>query len=176
MLSRMLKGCFWLGSLLGLLALCLQAQTIDPAQAKKAGMDPALLAKIKVRMQDFVDKGQIAGAVTLVARHGVVVRQEAVGLQELAPPKLMKIDSIFQIMSMTKPVTGVGIMMLVEEGRLGLNDPVEQYLPEFKGQWMVAGRRLWLDVGSGERAGGDTAIQVDRHLWPWRGFWHRRLA
>ncbi|MBC7924270.1 MAG: beta-lactamase family protein, partial [Bryobacteraceae bacterium] len=69
----------------------------------------------------------------LLARRGQIVFHEAVGYQDLETRKPMQKDSIFQIMSMTKPVTGVGIMMLMEEGRLSINDPVEKYLPAFKG-------------------------------------------
>jgi CubicO group peptidase (beta-lactamase class C family) len=103
-----------------------------PPEPKKPGMDSGRLALIPVRMKSFVDQGTLPGAVTLVARHGVVARLDAVGYQNLAEKKPMRTDSIFQIMSMTKPVTAVGIMMLMEEGRLALSDPVEKYLPEFR--------------------------------------------
>ena len=63
---------------------------------------------------------------------------EAAGYQDIEAKKPMRTDSIFQIMSMTKPVTGTGIMMLMEEGRLALIDPVEKYLPEFKGLMVAA--------------------------------------
>jgi CubicO group peptidase (beta-lactamase class C family) len=109
--------------------VCLWAAPPDP---KKAGMDAGRLALIPVRMKSFVDQGTLPGAVTLVARHGVVARLDAVGRQNLEEKKPMRTDSIFQIMSMTKPVTAVGIMMLMEEGRLALSEPVEKYLPEFR--------------------------------------------
>jgi CubicO group peptidase (beta-lactamase class C family) len=137
---RILTSGVTLAFLLVMTTLNAAAQSADPASAKKGGMDAERLAQIKVRMQGFVDKGQIAGAVTLVARHGTIVQFEAVGYQEMEQRKPMRTDSIFQIMSMTKPITGLGIMMLVEEGKLSLNDPVERVLPEFKGQWMVAGK------------------------------------
>ena len=107
------------------------------ANIAKAGMDPERLTRIPARMKEFVDKGTIAGAVTLVARHGVVASLEAVGYQDLETKKPMRTDTIFQIMSMTKPVTAVGIMILLEEGRLLLRDPVEKYLPEFRDQMVV---------------------------------------
>ncbi|MGA2328915.1 MAG: serine hydrolase domain-containing protein [Bryobacteraceae bacterium] len=109
-------------------AVCLWAAPPDP---KKAGMDAEQLALIPVRMKSFVNQGTLAGAVTLVARHGVVARLDAVGYRDLENREPMRSDSIFQIMSMTKPVTAVGVMMLMEEGRLALSDPVEKYLPEF---------------------------------------------
>jgi CubicO group peptidase (beta-lactamase class C family) len=105
------------------------AQPAAPA----AGMDPQRLAQIPVRMKEFVDKGQLSGAVTLVARRGVIVAHDAVGWQDVEEKTPMRKDSIFQIMSMTKPVTGVAIMILAEEGRLRLVDPVEKHLPEFRG-------------------------------------------
>src|ERR1700712_1806228 len=94
----------------------------------KAGMDAQRLKQIPVRMQEFVDRGLIAGAVTLVQRNGVVASVEAVGYQNLETKKPMTAGTIFEIMSMTKPVTSTAIMMLMEEGRLSLNDPVEKYL------------------------------------------------
>lgn len=109
-------------------AVCLWAA---PPDSKKAGMDAGRLAQIPVRLKSMVDAGTLAGAVTLVARHGVVASLDAVGWRDLENRKPMRTDSIFQIMSMTKPVTAVGIMMLMEEGRLALSDPVEKYLPEF---------------------------------------------
>jgi CubicO group peptidase (beta-lactamase class C family) len=105
--------------------------------AQAPGLDPECLARIGPRMQSFVDRGQVAGIVTLLARHGQVAHLNAVGYQDTETKKPMRTDSIFQIMSMTKPVTGVGVMILAEEGRLGLNDAVEKYLPEFRGQKTV---------------------------------------
>ncbi len=120
-----------------LAALCLSAA---PPDTQKAGMDPALLARIPARMKSFVDRGTISGAVTLVARHGVLASLDAVGYQDLESKKPMRTDTIFQIMSMTKPVTAAGIMLLMEEGRLALSDPVEKYLPEFRGMWVLESR------------------------------------
>lgn len=111
-----------------------------PPDAQKAGMDPGLLARIPARMRAFVDQGRISGAVTLVARHGAVAELDAVGWQDLEAKKPMRTDTIFQIMSMTKPVTAAGIMMLAEEGKLALTDPVAKHLPEFRGQWLIEAR------------------------------------
>ncbi len=107
------------------------------AHAADPGMSSAQLAKIPQRMKAFVDQKRIAGAVTLIARHGVVAEFDAVGMQDIEAGKPMAKDSIFQIMSMTKPFVGVAIMMLVDEGKVVISDPVEKYLPEFRGQ-MVA--------------------------------------
>ncbi len=116
-----------------LLCLAFLPLTAEPPGAKN-GVDPGRLSAIPARMKSFVDRGDVAGTVNLIARHGSIVLLEAVGYQDLEAKKPMRTDSIFQIMSMTKPLTGTGIMMLMEEGRLSLMDPVEKYLPEFKGQ------------------------------------------
>lgn len=94
--------------------------------------DPATLARIKPRMQAQVDRGVISGTVTLILEKGQLVHHEVVGMADRENNKPMRKDSIFQIMSMTKPFTGVAIMMLVEEGKLNLHDPVGKYVPEFK--------------------------------------------
>ena len=87
---------------------------------------------LRLRMQSFVDKGVTPGMVTLVIRKGQVLSFEAVGYRDLESRKPMTTDTIFDIRSMTKPVTAIGIMILMEEGKLALNDAVEKYLPEFK--------------------------------------------
>ncbi len=110
-----------------------QNPAVNPA---KAGMDPERLSRIAPRMKAFVEEGKIAGAVTLVARHGAIASLEAVGYQDLEARKPMRTDTIFQIMSMTKPVTAVALMMLAEEGKVVLGQPVETYLPEFRGMWV----------------------------------------
>lgn len=96
------------------------------------------IALIPQRMQSFIADKTVAGAVTLVARDGKVIEFDALGMADIEASRPMKKDSIFQIMSMTKPVTAIGIMMLAEEGKLALRDPVEQYLPEFRGQQVMS--------------------------------------
>ena len=104
------------------------------------GLDSERLARIPERMREFVEKGTAAGIVTLVQRHGEVASLEAVGYQDLETKKPMRTDTIFQIMSMTKPVTSTGIMILMEEGRLSLLDPVEKHLPEFSYQQVISSK------------------------------------
>jgi CubicO group peptidase (beta-lactamase class C family) len=106
----------------------------------KAGMDPDLLARVPVRMKAFVEKGTVPGTVTLVQRHGALASLEAVGYQDLESKQPMKPDTIFRIASMTKPFTAVGIMILMEEGRISLGDAVEKYLPDFKNMWVIESR------------------------------------
>jgi CubicO group peptidase (beta-lactamase class C family) len=120
--------------LIFLLALSTAFAAGDPA---KAGMDPARVAAINARMKAYVDQGYIPGIVTLIQRKGAVAQFEALGWQDIEAKKPMRPDSIFQLMSMSKPITGVAVMMLVEEGKIRLNDPVERHLPEFRGQLMI---------------------------------------
>lgn len=115
--------------------------TDGAANPAKAGMDAERLARIPARMKAFVDQGTAAGFVTLVARHGTLAQLAAVGYQDREAKTPMKTDSIFQIMSMTKPITSTGIMILVDEGRLALTDPVEKHLPEFRGQKLASGAK-----------------------------------
>ncbi len=96
--------------------------------------DSAQLAKIAGRMKELVDQQRIAGTVTLFQQKGELVHFEAVGWQDIENKRPMRKDSIFQIMSMTKPFTGTAILMLAEAGRLSVSDPVEKHLPEFRGQ------------------------------------------
>jgi CubicO group peptidase (beta-lactamase class C family) len=98
---------------------------------------PQEASPIRAAFQDYVDRRQTAGTVTLVAHKGKVVSLEAVGWQDRESKTPMKADTIFQIASMTKPVTGMGIAMLEEEGKLSIEDPVEKHLPEFRGQQLI---------------------------------------
>ena len=98
-----------------------------------SGLDPQRLGGIRTRLQALVDSQTIPGAVALVSRHGKIALLEAVGWREVEGKKPMQTDSIFQIMSMTKNFTGVAVMMLVEQGKIELQRPIEDYLPEFHG-------------------------------------------
>jgi CubicO group peptidase (beta-lactamase class C family) len=98
----------------------------------------APLDAVKGRMQSFIDSGEIAGAVTVIGRAGGVLSYEAVGFQDLESRTPMAKESLFRIASMTKPITSLAIMMLVEQHKVQLDDPVAKYLPEFLGQQMVA--------------------------------------
>ena len=124
--TSLLLGCT-------LAALAADSFSIGKIDPEAAGMDPARLARIPVRMKEFVAAGKTAGVVTLVARHGHVANLEAVGYQDLETKTPMRTDTIFRLASVTKPVTCAGIMILVDEGRVSLIDPAEKFLPEFKG-------------------------------------------
>lgn len=105
------------------------AQPLPTASPAEAGFAPDRLERLHGRMQRFVDEGRHAGILTLIARNGRVVDVRAHGLRDREQSLPMERDTIVRIYSMTKVVTSVAVMMLVEEGRLRLDDPVAMYLP-----------------------------------------------
>ena len=90
-------------------------------------------------LQPFVDRGELAGATILVAKSDGVSSLQAVGFADRDAGKPMRVDSVFWIASMSKPITATALMMLVDEGKVRLDDPVEKHLPEFHGQTLSAG-------------------------------------
>jgi CubicO group peptidase (beta-lactamase class C family) len=106
--------------------------------AESPRLDPARLDEIPARIKSYVDDGTVAGAVALVARKGGVERVDVVGWSDLETRKPMRADSMFWIASMTKPITATAILILRDEGKLAIDDPVEKHLPEFRGQWLVS--------------------------------------
>jgi CubicO group peptidase (beta-lactamase class C family) len=90
-----------------------------------------------VNLQSYVDSGVLAGAVTLVATRDAVLELKAVGYSDVAEKTPLKTDALFWIASMSKPMTATALLMLVDEGKVRLDDPVERYLPEFHGQMLV---------------------------------------
>ena len=101
------------------------------------GLAPERLARIGAVMNEHVAKGRIAGAIGLIARHGKVGYLETYGFQDKEAGVPMRQDTIFRMYSMTKPITGVAVLMLYEEGKFFLTDPVSKYLPEL-GKMQVA--------------------------------------
>jgi CubicO group peptidase (beta-lactamase class C family) len=116
-----------------LAALPLTAASIPEAKPEDVGLSTQRLARIHETMQRHMESQQIAGAVTLVARKGRIAHLEAHGFMDRESKKALQKDAIFRIFSMSKPVAGVAILMLMEEGKLRLNDPVSKFIPEFKG-------------------------------------------
>ncbi len=108
------------------------AGELPRAQPAEVGLDAAKLDQAGALFRQAVEKKEIAGAVLLVARHGKVAYLEAIGKQDVEAGVAMSPESIFRIASMTKPVTSVATMILADEGRLDLSDPIAKYLPEFK--------------------------------------------
>ena len=119
--------------LLGLLALPLTAGSVPAAQPEEVGMSSERLKRIDQMIQRRIDAGELSGAVTIVARKGKVVHLEAQGVMDLESKKPVTKDTMFRVASMTKPVTGLAIMMMIEEGKVRLTDPVSRYIPEFRG-------------------------------------------
>ena len=126
-----------------------QSQTPTPSKSKQPAASPGTsvgsttkpedvglsserLERIAGAIQKSVDDGRIAGGVSLVARHGKIVYFRAVGMADRDAGKPMRTDTIFRICSMSKPLTSVAVMILYEEGRFMLGDPISDYLPEFK--------------------------------------------
>jgi CubicO group peptidase (beta-lactamase class C family) len=111
------------------------------AKPETVGFSTAELKKFEAGMQEFVDKGQLAGLVTVIARHGEVVEQKAYGYQDVEAKKPMKLDTIVRIYSMTKPIVGAAMMMLYEEGKWKPEDPIAKYIPEFANLKVYAGEK-----------------------------------
>lgn len=118
-----------------LLALLL-LPAFSPAQSPA----PARLTDIDAALQQFVDAGELSGAVAVVGRADGTKHTSVVGRASLEAGTPMAADTPFRIASMTKPVTAVAVMTLVEAGRLSVDDPVEKHLPEFKGQMLISQR------------------------------------
>jgi CubicO group peptidase (beta-lactamase class C family) len=114
-------------------ALPALAASVQTAKPEQIGFSSERLARIHEMVQRHIDAHDISGAVTLVARSGKIVHFEAHGLANVETNKPMSKDSLFWIMSMTKPVVGASVLMMMEEGKLRLTDPVSKFIPEFKG-------------------------------------------
>jgi CubicO group peptidase (beta-lactamase class C family) len=114
------------------------ADPLPQADPQAAGLTRDGIDKLSVLIGDATEKKQVAGAVALVMRHGKLGYLNAAGWQDVEVKTPMAPDSLFRIASMTKPITTVAAMMLVEEDKLRLDDPVSKYLPEFKGQKVLA--------------------------------------
>ena len=108
------------------------AQGLPSAAPESVGMSAKRLSRIGDAFRKEIDQGKLPGAVFLVARKGKLVYSEAIGFQDKEAGKPIAKDSIFRIYSMTKPIVSVAAMMLVEEGRIQLTDPVSKHLPAMK--------------------------------------------
>jgi len=147
-------------------SLCLSAQAFSNgqfglplAEPESVGMSSEKLAAIKTKLQPLVDQDKVAGLITVVARDGKVVHFEAFGHMDVERGKPMRPDTIFRMYSMTKPVTGAAIMILVQEGKIAVSDPVAKYIPEFAEMEVL----LEDDDGSTHTVPADRPITI-RHL------------
>jgi len=120
-------------SLLILMVSCeLYAASLPKSPPEQAGISAERLKRVTKLLDRYIEKGEIAGAVSLVARKGKLVHLQAQGLADVESKKPLTTDSIFRLASMTKPITSLAVMMLLEEGHFLLDDPVSRFLPEFK--------------------------------------------
>jgi hypothetical protein len=126
-----MKRLWFVAPVLALLTGPLAAGSIQVAKPEEVGFSSERLARFTETVKRHIDVHDIAGAVTLVARRGRIVQFEAYGLADLDTRKPMSKDSLFWIASMSKPITGVAILMLLEEGKVRLTDPVSKFIPEF---------------------------------------------
>jgi CubicO group peptidase (beta-lactamase class C family) len=124
-----------------------RAGELERVRPERVGMSPQRLARIDAALRDHVERGQLAGAVALVSRRGRLVWLRAHGWQDREAELAMREDSIFRIASMSKPITSAAVMILVEEGRLLLSDPVSRWLPELGKREVAVEQR---DPASGE--------------------------
>ena len=145
-----------LASASALAVMSLVAQTPHAAgpttRPEDAGLSSERLQRVAELVQRHIKAGSFSGAVTLVARNGRIVHHEAYGLMDLEAKKPMVKDGIFRIMSMTKPVIGVSIMMMIEEGKVRLQDPISKFVPEWKD--MTVGMPIAAAPGRGGAGGG----------------------
>jgi CubicO group peptidase (beta-lactamase class C family) len=124
-----------LGALVGVLVLVIAnvawSQALAPAKPEEVGLSAQRLERVAKFFKQEIDQGRIPGAVLAIARKGRLAYYESFGFRDKQQEASMPKDAIFRIYSMTKPLAAVGAMMLVEEGRLQLTDPVAKYLPAF---------------------------------------------
>jgi CubicO group peptidase (beta-lactamase class C family) len=141
-MKRMLLGAALLGAFM-LAATAVRAfegAPLAPVPAGQIGMSADRLERIRDVLKGEIDQGKLPGTVVMVARKGKLAYADAVGLQDKTAGKAMALDSVFRIYSMTKPLVSVAAMMLVEDGKLQLTDPVSKFLPAFKGQRVSVAR------------------------------------
>jgi CubicO group peptidase (beta-lactamase class C family) len=108
------------------------AQTLQRVRPESVGLSSERLKRLSEALDGYVKDGRLSGGVALVARRGKVAYVEAFGQRDIEAKAPMREDSVFRIASQTKALVSVGVMMLQEEGRLLINDPVGKYLPEFR--------------------------------------------
>ena len=133
---------------------------LPSADPESVGMSSEKLAAIKTKLQPFIDQDKVPGFITIVARDGKVVHFEAFGHMDVERSKPMRPDTIFRMYSMTKPVTGAAIMILVQEGKIAVSDPVSKYIPEFAEMEVL----IEDDDGSTRTVRADRPITIEHLL------------
>lgn len=118
-------------------ALPLAAAPLPTAQPEEVGLSSERLALIETKVKEWIDKKEIPGAIVMVARNGKLAYVNVQGFRDSAKGEPLTEDAIFRLYSMTKPITSIAAMALMEEGKLSIDEPVSKYIPEFKN--MVVG-------------------------------------
>ena len=131
-------------------------------------MSTERLARVREAVQRHLDAGALPGAVTLVARNGRIVHFEAHGLIDVEAKKPMPKDGVFRLASMSKPITAVAVMMLIEEGKVRLTDPVSRFIPEFKSAKVAIAKPARAGAASARSASGSGAPVPAAARWSWR--------
>lgn len=140
MINRMLRAAVATACVLATASCAAHRKPALPtARPDALGLSPAALDRIAPTLQAFVDSGKVAGIYAVIVRHGRIGYERTFGWMDVARREPMRRDAIFHIYSMTKPVTAVGILRLVELGRLRLDDPVSKYIPAFAHVKVFAG-------------------------------------
>ena len=137
-----MKALGYLAVLMMVLTPLASSKDLPTVRPEIVGMSSERLARIKPLLQRYVDEGKVAGIQTLIARKGKIVHFEQVGKLDLDTHSALREDSLFRIYSMTKPITTTAAMILYEEGKLQLDDPVEKYLPAFKNKKVLVDGEL----------------------------------
>ena len=136
------------------------AADIKTTKPERVGMSSERLKRIDEIMQRHIDAGRITGAVTAVARRGRVVHFETHGFRDPNAKTPMPKDAIFRMASSSKPVTGVAVLMLVEEGRIRLSDPVSTYIPEFKNMKVAVPKNGMTEQEARRANGGKPEVDL----------------
>jgi CubicO group peptidase (beta-lactamase class C family) len=163
---RMIRVRFMAATVMATLLLRLQAASLPTAKPEEVGFSAERLQRIHEMVMRRVAAKEISGAVTMVARKGRVVQFEALGLADIDSKQPMTKETLFRLASSSKPVTAVAVLILMEQGKLKLTDPVSKYIPEFKNQ------RVSVEVARSPEpmsdhpatAGKDDTVPADREI------------
>jgi CubicO group peptidase (beta-lactamase class C family) len=164
----------WLGvPFLLVVAAC--AESLEVVTPEEVGLASERLARIDAVMEEHIARRQIAGTVALVARRGSIAHLKAYGMRDVEAKRPMRTDTLFRIASMTKPVTSFAVMILYEEGKFLLGDPVSRYLPEFA-QMTVLPPQDSAEAGPQPARGPITIRHLLTHTSGLTYHWNKRLG
>jgi len=124
--------CLAFASLLITVAFSQSIKTLTPGKPEENGISSQRLARIDQTLNEYVSKGYIPGAVALIVRNGKIVYEKSFGFSDIENKSPLKSDNIFRIASQSKAITSLAVMMLWEEGKFTLDEPISKYIPEFK--------------------------------------------